>query len=209
MVPYLARFPGCWPGSDGRELVFNLYCSTSVLCCVQCNTMRVVASMAPVLVVALIMVSVAHGSTVYLFRHCVRTIDTDSLAAFAAKPFPTWAGGVPLDYCLPRGMQIVEAIGRQLRGAYPSCSILFSFLGVSKSPNRTTRPRMPGAASDLRSTHTGGWAGGSVDVQCAIRLIIICHAHAHAHTRAPYCMCTDCLRRAETRPWVQGWLRAS
>lgn len=53
------------------------------------------------------------GHVVYLFRHCVRSVNASSLAPFAGQPFPPF--GVPPDNCLPRGLTIFENIGQQLR----------------------------------------------------------------------------------------------
>jgi hypothetical protein len=56
----------------------------------------------------------ATTKTVYIFRHCVRSIDTSSLDAFSAQPFPAW--GVPKDMCVPRGLDIMRGVGRHLLG---------------------------------------------------------------------------------------------
>ena len=54
-------------------------------------------------------------ATVYLFRHCVRSIDVSELTPFSARPLPPF--GVPKDGCLPRGLRILENIGNRLRSA--------------------------------------------------------------------------------------------
>jgi hypothetical protein len=53
------------------------------------------------------------SATVYLFRHCVRSINVSELAAYSARPLPSF--GVPKDSCLPRGIRILEDIGVGLR----------------------------------------------------------------------------------------------
>jgi hypothetical protein len=54
----------------------------------------------------------AQARVVYLFRHCVRSVNSSKLAPFAARPFPSF--GVPPDFCLPRGLQLLEAMGARL-----------------------------------------------------------------------------------------------
>eukprot|EP01050_Picozoa_sp_SAG11_P047742 SAG11_NODE_25176_length_362_cov_1.555133_1_plen_101_part_01 len=52
------------------------------------------------------------ANTVYVFRHCLRSIETTSLAPYSARAFPSW--GVPKDTCLPRGLDIMQGVGRHL-----------------------------------------------------------------------------------------------
>eukprot|EP00036_Acanthoecidae_sp_10tr_P020816 CAMPEP_0206316774 /NCGR_PEP_ID=MMETSP0106_2-20121207/16274_1 /ASSEMBLY_ACC=CAM_ASM_000206 /TAXON_ID=81532 /ORGANISM="Acanthoeca-like sp., Strain 10tr" /LENGTH=191 /DNA_ID=CAMNT_0053748307 /DNA_START=4 /DNA_END=576 /DNA_ORIENTATION=+ len=56
---------------------------------------------------------VVEGRVVYLFRHCVRSVNASSLAPFAGQPFVPF--GVPPNNCLPRGLTILENVGHQLR----------------------------------------------------------------------------------------------
>eukprot|EP00039_Didymoeca_costata_P003922 m.70511 g.70511 ORF g.70511 m.70511 type:complete len:370 (-) comp12140_c0_seq2:210-1319(-) len=53
------------------------------------------------------------GHVVYLFRHCVRSVNASSLTPYTTLPFPSF--GVPPDTCLPRGLAILENIGNELR----------------------------------------------------------------------------------------------
>ena len=68
------------------------------------------------LVLLLVVSFVGHGSantnTVYVFRHCVRSIEMTSLAPYSARTFPSW--GVPKDTCLPRGLDIMQGVGRHI-----------------------------------------------------------------------------------------------
>ena len=74
-------------------------------------------------VVALGAATADGGKTVFLFRHCVRSINESALTQYAADPFPAY--GVPADYCLPRGLSIFQGIGAQLRSSVgPSPSII-------------------------------------------------------------------------------------
>jgi len=50
---------------------------------------------------------------VFLFRHCVRSIDTASQAPYSAKPFPPFPKGKNI--CVPRGLQIMTGVGAHLR----------------------------------------------------------------------------------------------
>eukprot|EP01052_Picozoa_sp_SAG31_P008121 SAG31_NODE_402_length_16197_cov_5.262425_9_plen_790_part_00 len=54
----------------------------------------------------------ANTNTVYVFRHCVRSIEMTSLAPYSTRTFPSW--GVPKDTCLPRGLDIMQGVGRHL-----------------------------------------------------------------------------------------------
>ena len=54
----------------------------------------------------------AVGGTVYVFRHCVRAVDTSSLEPYTNRTFPSW--GVSKDACLPRGLQIMQGVGVHL-----------------------------------------------------------------------------------------------
>jgi hypothetical protein len=53
------------------------------------------------------------SAVVYLFRHCVRSIDETDLAKYASKPFPSF--GVADAMCLPRGLKIYQGVGNHLR----------------------------------------------------------------------------------------------
>ena len=52
------------------------------------------------------------GGTVYVFRHCVRAVDTSLLEPYTNRTFPSW--GVSKDACLPRGLQIMQGVGVHL-----------------------------------------------------------------------------------------------
>jgi hypothetical protein len=55
-------------------------------------------------------------STVFLFRHCVRNIDMSVLGPYTAHTFPSW--GVGKDQYVPRGLDIMQGVGAQLRKTY-------------------------------------------------------------------------------------------
>lgn len=69
---------------------------------------------------ALLLVTVAAAiagekvRSVYVMRHCIRAVDPTALVPYAARPFPTWGAGIGKDDCLPRGLRIYEAFGRQI-----------------------------------------------------------------------------------------------
>ena len=67
-----------------------------------------------IVMVALLAASAAfaNGKVVFLIRHCVRSIDVSAITAYNNTPFPQFH--VPYDYCLPRGLSILEGIGGQL-----------------------------------------------------------------------------------------------
>eukprot|EP00239_Pterosperma_sp_CCMP1384_P009439 CAMPEP_0197865822 /NCGR_PEP_ID=MMETSP1438-20131217/43880_1 /TAXON_ID=1461541 /ORGANISM="Pterosperma sp., Strain CCMP1384" /LENGTH=386 /DNA_ID=CAMNT_0043484335 /DNA_START=154 /DNA_END=1314 /DNA_ORIENTATION=+ len=59
---------------------------------------------------------VVQGNTVYLFRHCVRNVDYSEVQEYAKDKFPSW--GVAKDMCLPRGLQIFQGIGTNMKDSF-------------------------------------------------------------------------------------------
>ena len=92
----------------------------------------------------------AGSNTVYVFRHCVRSIDTSSLDAYSKHAFPSW--GVPKDTCLPRGLDIMQGVGRHL-----------SIAGV-RSPMLVSDD-VPRNIASARAMATGlGMSGSAVEI---------------------------------------------
>eukprot|EP00729_Bicosta_minor_P020135 gene20135-22750_t len=94
----------------------------------------------------------AESSVVYLFRHCIRSCDTSGLQAYASQPWAPW--NVPLDYCLPRGLEIVKGVGMHLRTAATP---------VVSNPTIIADNVQRNIDSATALAEGGGWAAPTID----------------------------------------------